>query len=111
MTGNLPNKKGAIYTVSELVTPGDVSISFYIRTGGGTGADGFAMSVFDAEDLTELESLIAAAHTGGGLGYGVAGDDGSWVGDAFHVEIDTWHHVYNGPTELHTDPTPENHSA
>ena len=31
--------------------------------------------------------------------------------DALHVEIDTWENIDNGDTELHTDPTPENHIA
>ena len=113
MTGNVKGKKGAIFNTVDYLTPGDITLSFKIQTGPnvGTGADGFALSVFRAEDITELESWIAAAHSGGGLGYGISGNYGPVVAEAFHVEIDTWHNVYNGNSEFHTDPTPENHIA
>jgi hypothetical protein len=113
MTGNSGDKQGAIFNVAQKINPGDVMISFKIQTGPnvGTGADGFAMTVYDAADVDELESLIAAAHGGGGLGYGVSGPYGPAVIDALHVEIDTWHNVFNGTVELHTDPTSENHVA
>ena len=110
MTGIAPDKKGAIYNLVDQVTPGDVSISFRILTGPDPGgADGFAMNVFEADDVTHLETLIEAAKDGGGLGYGVSGDYGNAVVSAFHVEFDTWHNVYNGTTQLHTDPTEMNH--
>lgn len=109
MTGNFQDRKGAIYNIADVVNPGDVSISFRIWTGGGTGADGFAMSVFDAVTVERLDELNAAAGDGGALGYGVGGAWGDWEIDAFHVEFDTWHNVFNGDNEFHTDPTPENH--
>ena len=109
MTGNVQGRKGAIYNIRDIVNPGDVAIRFRIWTGGGTGADGFAMSVFDVADVAELDRLNAEAGSGGALGYGVGGDWGDWEVDGFHVEFDTWHNVFNGDNELHTDPTPENH--
>ncbi len=113
MTGNVGDKQGAIFNVAQKVNPGDVTISFKIQTGPnvGNGADGFAMTVYDAESVTELEALIAAAHGGGGLAYAVSGPYGPAVIDALHVEIDTWYNQYNGTSELHTDPTSENHIA
>ncbi len=113
MTGNSQSKKGSIYNITDILTPGDVSISFKIMTGPnvGNGADGFALSVWEVDDVAALDAVVAAAHSGGGLAYGVAGGYGGWTGNAFHVEIDTWHNVYNGTTEFHTDPTPENHIA
>mgnify|MGYP003953032039 CR=1 FL=1 len=109
MTGPFMGRKGAIFNIQDIVTPGDVSIRFRIWTGGGTGADGFAMSVFNARDQDELDRVVAEAASGGGLGYGVGGDWGDREIDGFHVEFDTWHNVFNGDNELHTDPTPENH--
>jgi hypothetical protein len=109
MTGNARDRKGAIYNISDIVNPGDVAISFRIWTGGGTGADGFAMSVFDVGDVATLDRLNAEAGTGGALAYGVGGAWGDWDVSGFHVEFDTWHNVFNGDNELHTDPTPENH--
>jgi hypothetical protein len=113
MTGNLKGKKGAIFNTVDYLTPGDVTLSFKIQTGpnAGNGADGFALSVFRAKDLPELESWIAAAKAGGGLGYGISGNYGPVVVEAFHVEIDTWHNVYDGGGNLHTDPTEANHIA
>jgi hypothetical protein len=113
MTGTDRDQQGAVFNLVDTVMPGDVSISFLIRTGPnvGEGADGFAMSVFDVATVAELEDLVLGAANGGGLGYGVSGDYGAAVVDAFHVEIDTWHNVYNGNTEFHTDPTEQNHIA
>jgi len=113
MTNNLQGRKGAIFNLIDTVTPGDVSISFSIRTGPnvGNGADGFAMSVINASSVTELETVIAASASGGGLAYGYGGAWGPHVVQGFHVEIDTWHNVYNGTNEHHTDPTTENHIA
>jgi len=113
MTGNVKGKKGAIFNTVDYLTPGDITLSFKILTGPnvGTGADGFALSVFRAKDIPELESWIAAAHSGGGLGYAISGNYGPVIAEAFHVEIDTWHNIYNGNSEFHTDPTPENHIA
>ena len=120
MTGNYGNRKGAIFNISEAILPGNIQLRFRISTGqcdepgpcsGSTGADGFAMSVFAASDPDTLVDIVGAAHGGGGLGYGVSGAYGDVEVDAFHVEFDTWHNIYNGDTELHTDPTTENHVA
>ncbi|MBR58250.1 MAG: hypothetical protein CMH54_09535 [Myxococcales bacterium] len=114
MTGLVQGQKGAIYNTVDIVQPGDVHISFRIYTGCPNsapfcGADGFAMSIWEAQNVAQLEDLIDDGNTGGGLGYGVAGNYGSVVVNAFHIEFDTWHNEYNGTTQLHTDPTPENH--
>ena len=113
MTGDIRDRQGAIFNIVPLVSAGDVSIRFKIMTGPNvdTGADGFAMSIFDASSVAQLESIIAAAGNGGGLGYGVSGGYGSFEVSGFHIEFDTWPNHYNGNTELHTDPTEENHVA
>jgi hypothetical protein len=121
MTGLYQSMKGAIFNTGELIAPGDLSMSFDIYTGPNDldGADGFALSIFNAADVAELEAIIAAAAPGGGLGYGVAGGDGSSAGsclwgdmtvEAFHIEFDTWQNITNG-VECHTDPTAEDHIA
>ncbi|MCP4678992.1 MAG: hypothetical protein GY854_26580, partial [Deltaproteobacteria bacterium] len=111
MTGDFQNMQGAIFNVVDKVNPGDVSIAFLIATGPNTefGADGFAMSVINAGDVAQLEQFIAAGRNGGGLGYGVSFDYGPMNIEAFHIEIDTWYNTDNGDTELHTDPTQDNH--
>ena len=113
MTGDLIDREGAIYNVVDRVAPGDVSISFRILTGPNVefGADGFAMSVFNVETEAALDAVVGMADGGGGLMYGVAGEYAGWIGEAFHVEFDTWHNIYNGDTELHSDPTPQSHVA
>ena len=122
MTGNVQNKKGAIFNVAQAITPGNVVLRFKISTGqcatpdvfcnsSAAGADGFAMSVFQVGTEAELIDLLSVAHTGGGLGYGVAGGYGSYDVPAFHIEFDTWHNVYNGNSEHHTDPMSEDHIA
>ena len=120
MTGNYASRKGAIFNISNSILPGDIQIRFRISTGQcdapgpcgtATGADGFAMSVFAAMDSEELLDILDAGHSGGGLGYGVSGDYGDIEVDAFHVEFDTWHNIYNGDTEFHTDPIEQNHVA
>lgn len=121
MTGDVRARKGAILNVAQPVASGDVNMRFRISTGhctepgpcgiGGEGADGFAASIFGVEDPEDVEDLIAAAATGGGLGYAVAGGYGPADVDAFHIEFDTWYNRFNGSTEFHTDPTTENHVA
>ncbi len=108
MTGNLMGRKGAIFNVQDIVAPGDVALRFKIWTGGGTGADGFAISIFDVPSAQDLRDLVNSAGSGGALGYGVGGNWGNWQGDAFHIEFDTWYNQLNN-TERHTDPTRENH--
>lgn len=116
LTGNDYNKRGLIYNNSLKVYPGDITMKIKIRTGQpGTptdsGADGFAMTVIDAEDQSELESYASAVRSGGCLGYGVAGvycgSGGEMDVSAFHIEFDTW---YNSETGI-GDPTTENHVA
>lgn len=109
MTGNEQSKFGKIYNIADHVSPGDVQISFKISTGGGIngGADGFAMSVIDAKNVAELETILDAAGKGGCLGYGVAGDCGKLEISAFHLEIDTF--ANNG--DPNKDPTSEDHIA
>lgn len=115
MTGIGQGKKGMIFRTDSTVDPGDVSISFSIRTGGGIngGADGFAMSVYNAQDVAELETIIATAGRGGCLGYGVdngCGSPSDLQVEAFHVEIDTFHNTYSGGHPMQ-DPTSSNHIA
>ena len=107
MTGNASGKHGAIYNVGDKINPGDIEISLKIWTGGGinTGADGYAMTIINAFDVAELESVISAGKAGGCLGYGVGGTCGDLQVDAFHVEFDTWEN------KNHEDPTPQNHIA
>ena len=116
MTGAVGDKKGAIYDQADDIVPGHVSVAFRLETGGGlsvyNGGDGMAMTIVDVDTPQQLESLIALAAYGGGLGYGVSGTYGDWSGNALTVEIDTWENVYNpGVGELHTDPTPDAHVA
>lgn len=124
MTGNTRDRGGAIANVARPIAAGDVRLRFRVATGqcdaigpcsvSTPGADGFAVSIFDVRSEAELRELIAAAGRGGALGYGIAGGWGSWSGepvDGFHIEFDTWHNVYNGSNEFHTDPTTENHIA
>jgi hypothetical protein len=111
MTGLSQGRKGAIYSTTPQVTPGDVSIRFRYATGGGgdsTGADGFAATFMKAEDLAEMVSWVQAGDGGGGLGYGAGGPYGAFTGSAFTVEIDTWYNQQND-AEYHTDPTSADH--
>ncbi|MEZ4447164.1 MAG: hypothetical protein R3B72_49250 [Polyangiaceae bacterium] len=111
MTALAQNQQGAIYNDSDAVTSGNTSIRFKLYTGGGStpGADGFALTIIETQQPGDLATLVAAAHNGGGLGYGVGGNYGSFAGAAFTVEIDTWYNQFNGTTELHTDPIMGNH--
>ncbi|MEO1270854.1 MAG: hypothetical protein AAFX99_22430 [Myxococcota bacterium] len=110
MTGLEMGQKGAIFNTANIVDQGNIGISFRIMTGGGTGADGFAMSVIQAESPQELRTIVNAAGSGGALGYGYGGDWGTYDDvPGFHIELDTWHNRFNGGNEFHTDPTEENH--
>jgi len=113
LTGNVQGSRGALYNQDVTVDAGSASVKITFATGGGinSGADGLAMTVVDLDTLDDLLAMIDSAHSGGGLGYGVAGEYGPWVGDALHVEVDTWYNSYNGTTEFHTDPTSQNHVA
>ncbi|HSW60283.1 MAG TPA: hypothetical protein VLJ60_05755, partial [bacterium] len=78
LTGDAYNKRGVIYNNVLKVYPGDITIKLDIRTGqpsvpGDSGADGFAMTVFDSDNAVPLADYVAAVKTGGCLGYGVAG--------------------------------------
>ena len=94
------------------ISNGVASIRFSITTGGGSspGADGFSFTIIDVANPADLESLLSVAEGGGGLGYGMGGVYGDWVGDAIPVEIDPWYNQLNS-SEYHTDPTTENHIA
>ena len=120
LTGNNRGRKGAIYKINETISPGDLDLAFRISTGQcdepgpcnfnqNNAADGFAMSIWDLESADALQGLFDAAHSGGGLGFGVGGDYGTFAGNAFHVEFDTWYNQANGSNEFHTDPTRANH--
>ncbi|MEE2834427.1 MAG: hypothetical protein VYB65_00235 [Myxococcota bacterium] len=122
LTGNARGRKGAIYKVSESIEPGNVQLAFRISTGqcdepgpcqfnANNAADGFAMNIWDVESPEALADLFDVASTGGGLAYGVGGAWGDWVGNAFHIEFDTWYNQFNGGNEFHTDPTRQNHVA
>ena len=113
LTGVSNATRGELYNGTVDLRSGGLSARFDFATGGGvnTGADGLAMSVMAVEDEAALLDVIEVADIGGGLGYGVAGTYGSWTGKALHVEVDTWHNIFNGDSEFHTDPTAENHLA
>ena len=120
LTNNYQDTNGAIFNIGRSITPGNVVLRFKISTGqcptpntscASNGADGFAMSVFQLGTTEELVTVLNDAYTGGGLGYGVAGPYGNTNLQAFHIEFDTWHNVYNGNSQLHTDPTEADHIA
>ena len=112
MTGTAQGQRGAVYNPLTDVAAGSVSITFSMATGGGSGADGFAMTIVQTDSIAELEDeVIANAVPGSGIGYAVGGVYGPWDGNAFTVEIDTYQNVFNGTNELHTDPTPNDHVA
>lgn len=109
MTGNAQSKFGKIWNTVDYIKPGDVQISFDFQTGGGIngGADGFAMSVIEAKNPADLQTILAATKDGGCLGYGVSGPCGTTAVKAFHVEIDTFHNT----GDPNTDPSFDNHIA
>ncbi|MBT6434671.1 MAG: hypothetical protein HOK97_10870 [Deltaproteobacteria bacterium] len=120
LTNNYQDTNGAIFNTGRSITPGNVVLRFKISTGqcstpdtacNSNGADGFAMSVFQLGTTDELVTLLNNAYTGGGLGYGVSGPYGNTNVQAFHIEFDTWRNVNNGTSQLHTDPTEEDHIA
>lgn len=110
LTGLDQNRSGALYSHATKLEEGSASVQYRVRTGGGTpGADGFAITFVDAVDVTELETIVGNAVSGGGLGYGYGGNYGPFTGAALSIEVDTWFNQFNGTTELHTDPTSESH--
>lgn len=115
LTGLGTGARGAIFNVEDVVNPGNVRISFRIYTGGGagSGADGFAMSVMNARDVSELEQWIGDFSTGGCMAYGLTGGCGGYSVEeveSFHIEFDTW---YNTPGDGSgvLDPTENDHVA
>ena len=113
MTGNGQGMKGAVYNNQDVISQGAASIRFTLQTGNGmnTGADGFAFTIINISNSNDLADWLTQASSGSGLAYGIGGAYGNWTGDAVTVEIDTWHNVYNGTNELHTDPTNVSHIA
>lgn len=113
MTGTGQGQKGAVYNKVESIASGVASIRFTLKTGNGMngGADGFAFTIINIASVTDLDTWIGQAQSGGGMGYGIGGAYGSFTGDALTVEIDTWNNTYNGTNEFHTDPTPSSHIA
>ncbi len=109
LTGNVTGSGGALYNDAVTVSEGNASMEMTFSTGGGsnTGADGFALTIVNLDTVQELISMLGSASNGGGLGYGVSGAYGSWVGDALHVEVDTWYNFI--PNNPHTDPVDANH--
>ena len=112
MTGTGQGKKGAVYNKVESIASGTASIRFTIKTGNGMngGADGFAFTIINVANVTDLDNWISQARSGGGMGYAIGGNSGSFTGDALTVEIDTWHNTstYN---EFKNDPTTFSHIA
>jgi hypothetical protein len=112
MTGIDKGQKGQVSNSLDSISDGVVSIRFTLKTGGGIngGADGFAFTIIDVSNPSDLDSLMNDANPGGGLGYGLGGSHGSWVGDAVTVEIDTYkNEISQG--HPHDEPTPQNHIA
>ena len=111
LTGPVMNRVGQIINTVEYVVEGQAQLTVDLATGGGSspGADGFAVTILEAESATTVSQIMDSASTGGGLGYGVAGEYGAWDGDALTIEVDTWHNQYNGTTQKHTDPTSDDH--
>ncbi|MCB9663905.1 MAG: hypothetical protein H6732_07315 [Alphaproteobacteria bacterium] len=118
ITGFQGSSRGSIWYTRRKVDPGNVELRFRIATGGlgNTGADGYAVSVVDVPELSDLEAYLAGVSNGGCLGYGVESGCGNGTIDhinAFHLEFDTWANS-NSPN---TDPVPadgttrENHVA
>lgn len=107
ITGNQPSRGGQIFKTDKAIDPGNFTVSFDIATGGGAngGADGFALTVWDVPNPTDLKDLLAKTQNGGCLGYGLSGDCGTAENKGFHIEFDTWHNN-SDPT---TDPTEANH--
>ncbi|MEC9070826.1 MAG: hypothetical protein VX938_00545, partial [Myxococcota bacterium] len=125
--------RGAVFNVQEQVNPGNVEIRFSICTGGGgggmmgggmmggmmgggmgggmggwdMGADGYALSVVNVNNVEDLEAFIYGAQDGGCLAYGVSGACGDMEITSFHVEFDTYFNQGN-PMQ---DPTASNHVA
>ena len=111
MTGNTTGRKGHIFNIGQTLNAGNIRLGFSIATGqcdeigncsdSSCAADGFAASVYNAEDMVALDAVIASTETGGGLGYHISGGTPT---ESFHIEFDTW---YNGGQ----DPTAEDHIA
>lgn len=110
LTLNAQASQGAVFNPKVHIPNGSVSIRFTVQTGNGihNGADGLALTIIDVDDPSTLKDLIESAPPGGGLGYGIGGPNGSWEGEAFTIEIDTWPNI-----EAHEDydPTEQSHIA
>ena len=110
LTLNAQASQGAVFNPDVHIPNGSASIRFTVQTGNGinNGADGLALTIIDVDDPSTLEDLIGSAPPGGGLGYGIGGPNGSWEGDAFTIEIDTWPNVEEYEDY---DPTEQSHIA
>ena len=104
------SNKGAACNIEHLLTAGDITISFSFATGpeGYSGAAGMALSIWNVADVPELDDLMEITQGGAGLGYGVSGPSGDWIGEALHVEVDT--RVTNWGADG-KDPSGEDHIA
>ncbi len=109
LTENEQGRQGAFF-LDKRIHAGDTSIHMTIQTGNGIngGADGLALTILDAPDVTPLPELLAQAKPGGGIGYDLSHDPSPWSGRALTLEIDTFQNT--GDYE-HIDPTESDHIA
>jgi len=101
LTGLTSFAAGSIFNTGSAVDAGALELGFRIATGGGTGADGFSMTV------AREDSAGFLGDSGGCLGYATGegcGDGARPAISGYHVEFDTF---YNEEW----DPTPEDHVA
>ncbi|HJN76581.1 MAG TPA: L-type lectin-domain containing protein [Myxococcota bacterium] len=89
LTPNDHYQTGAAFMTDYVASAGEVDISFDFFVGGGTGADGFALTALDADRMVTL-----LGNEGCGLGYGdssagcIDGIDGL---PGWSIEVDTYY--------------------
>jgi hypothetical protein len=100
LTPLITSAMGSAFQTATTTDGSAISIRFEFYIGGGTGADGLAMTVLDTSRMTSY-----LGDDGGCLGYGTHSECGSDHPGlpGWSVEIDTY---YNGH-----DPTPDDHVA